>query len=139
MHANQSRNQTVLANLLRNVLKANMDESGKNYMAVDQPSTRVVRNETDHQVAIRIQHSNVSARHIADVELGIRVKLSCTLRQDPKVVTVHVDGVVDCAGVVDHKVHPLVRFGIRRDLLRRIEGRLTIDNLLKCCKSGQYQ
>lgn len=81
---------------------------GKTYMTVKQPSSWVVRDERNHKMGIRIQHGNIPAGRVVNVERGVGVELALALRQDPKVVAVQMDGVVDCAGVVDHKVRPLV-------------------------------
>lgn len=77
-------------------------------MTMEQPSTGIVRNKGDHQVGVRVQHGNVPAWSIVDIERGVGVEFAFTLCQNPKVVPVQVDGMVDCASIVDDEVRPLV-------------------------------
>lgn len=102
----------------------------RTYVTVEQPNPRVVRDKGKHQVAIRVEHRDIATRRILNVERSIGVKLALALRQDPKVVTVEMNGVMDRISIVDDKVRPLVGLRQRDDMLRRVEGRLAIYDLL---------
>lgn len=99
-------------------------------MTVEQPDARIVRDKGKHQVAIRIEHGDIATRRILNVERSIGVKLALALRQDPKIVTVEMNGVMDRISIVDDKVRPLVGLWQRDNMLRRVKGRLAIRDLL---------
>lgn len=63
-------------------------------MAVHQPRARVVELECDREIAVARQRRHVAPRRVGRVELaGVAVKKARRLCEDPKVVSVEVDGV----------------------------------------------
>lgn len=72
-----------------------------------------------------------------DVERGVWIELALALGQDPKVVAVQVNRMVNCASVVDDKIRPLVCLRQRDDVLCGIEDVSAIHHLLDRCIWGR--
>lgn len=68
-------------------------------VAMDEPGARVVEQERNGEVSARGEGGDVAAHGVLGVELGVRqVELAGLLGEDPEVVAVEVDGVVEAAG-----------------------------------------
>lgn len=90
-------------------------------VAVDEPRARVVELKGEGEVAVGGQAGDVAARRVDEVELGLVAAVGARrLREDPKVVAVHVDRVVDAeARVVLDDEHDPLRGAARRRLVDR--------------------